>query len=173
MAAILALDLPAIEEACREAAQGQVVAPANINGPRQVVIAGDVAAVERASEGCKAKGAKRAVKLPVSAPFHCALMRPAQERLARDLEGVAFRDPSVPLVNNVDARVVTRAAECREGLVRQVSAPVLWWQCVEQLSSQGVASFVELGPGSVLTVEDAASLEATVLALQGAVRSES
>lgn len=187
MAAILALDLPSVEEACREAGQGQVVAPANINGPGQVVIAGDAAAVERASERCKAKGAKRAVKLPVSAPFHCALMRPAQERLARDLERVAFRDPSVPLVNNVEARVVTRAAECRDGLVRQVSAPVLWQQCVERLSSQGVTGFVELGPGSVLTglvrkiakdaralnVEDAASLEATVAALQGAVRSES
>ena len=106
MAAILGLDLPAIEAACREAAQGQVVSPANINSPGQVVIAGHKEAVERASALAKAAGAKRAVPLPVSAPFHCALMAPAQERLARDLASVAFHDPAVPLVNNVDALVI-------------------------------------------------------------------
>jgi [acyl-carrier-protein] S-malonyltransferase len=181
MAAVLALALPAVEEACREAAQGQVVSPANINGPGQVVIAGDAAAVARAGELCKAKGARRVVPLPVSAPFHCALMRPAQERLARDLDQVAFCDARVPLVNNVEARVVSGAAECRDGLVRQVSAPVLWSQCVERLAGEGAVDFVELGPGSVLcglirkiavdarvlNVEDVASLDATAAALRG------
>ena len=109
MAAILALDLAAIEQACREAAQGQVVSPANINSPGQVVIAGHAAAVDRASELCKKAGAKRAIRLPVSAPFHCALMMPAQERLARDLAALSFAAPAVPLVNNVDATVVRAA----------------------------------------------------------------
>ncbi len=104
MAAILGLELAAIEAACREAAEGEVVAPANFNSPGQVVIAGHAAAVARASEQCKAAGAKRAVPLPVSAPFHCALMQPAQDRLAPELEALAFRDPEPPLVNNVDAR---------------------------------------------------------------------
>ncbi len=105
MAAILGLELPAVEGACREAAEGEVVSPANLNSPGQVVIAGHAAAVDRAIELCKAAGAKRALRLPVSAPFHCALMKPAQERLAADLAALAFRDPDVPLVNNVDARV--------------------------------------------------------------------
>jgi malonyl CoA-acyl carrier protein transacylase len=109
MAAILALDLGAIEQACREAAQGQVVSPANINSPGQVVIAGHAEAVDRASELCKKAGAKRAIRLPVSAPFHCALMMPAQERLARDLAGLSFNAPAVPLVNNVDAAEVRTA----------------------------------------------------------------
>jgi [acyl-carrier-protein] S-malonyltransferase len=150
MAAVLALDLPAVERACREAAGDEVVSPANVNSPGQVVIAGHAAAVERASERCKAAGAKRVVRLPVSAPFHCALMEPAREQLEPDLRAVAFRDPEVPLVNNVDARVVRTAAECREGLLRQVSAPVLWQQSVERLVELGVTTFVELGPGSVL-----------------------
>ena len=180
MAAILALDLAAIEQACREAAQGQVVSPANINSPGQVVIAGHVPAVDRASELCKKAGAKRALRLPVSAPFHCALMKPAQERLARDLEGVAFSAPSVPLVNNVDATVVRSAAACRDGLVRQVSGTVRWQESVERLVREGVDTFVEVGPGTVLaglvkkidkgvrvlSVEDSASLEATAAALQ-------
>ena len=179
MAAILALDLPAIEAACADAAQGEVVAPANINCPGQVVIAGHAAAVDRAIEGCKARGAKRGLKLPVSAPFHCALMKPAQGRLAADLEGLAFRDPEVPLVNNVDARVVTTGPACREGLVRQVSGAVRWQQSVETLVSLGVSTFVEIGPGAVLAglikktsrdarvlhVDDPASLEKTVAAL--------
>jgi [acyl-carrier-protein] S-malonyltransferase len=150
MAAILGLDLAAIEKACAEAAAGEVVAPANINSPGQVVIAGHAAAVERASALCKAAGAKRAVPLPVSAPFHCALMRPAQDRLEKDLSAIVFLDPDPPLVNNVDARPVRSAAECREGLVRQVSAPVRWQESVEQLLKAGVSTFVEVGPGSVL-----------------------
>jgi [acyl-carrier-protein] S-malonyltransferase len=151
MAAILGLDLAAIESACAEAAQGQVVAPANINCPGQVVIAGHKEAVARAIEACKARGNKRAIPLPVSAPFHCALMLPAQERLAADLATLALRDPAVPLVNNVDARVVRSAGECREGLVRQVSGAVRWQQSVELLQQQGVTRYVEVGPGTVLT----------------------
>jgi len=151
MAAILALDLAAIEQACREAAQGQVVSPANINSPGQVVIAGHAAAVDRASELCKKAGAKRAIRLPVSAPFHCALMKPAQERLARDLEGITFSAPSVPLVNNVDAVVVRAAEACRDGLVRQVSGTVRWQESVERLVREGVDTFVEVGPGDMLS----------------------
>ena len=180
MAAILGLDLEAIERACREAAQGQVVSPANINSPGQVVIAGNAAAVDRASELCKQAGAKRAIRLPVSAPFHCALMMPAQERLARDLARLTFADPAVPVVDNVDARVARTGAECRDALVRQVSAPVRWQESVELLGREGVDTFVEVGPGTVLSglvkkivrgarvlnVEDPASLEATAAALQ-------
>jgi [acyl-carrier-protein] S-malonyltransferase len=150
MAAILGLDLAAIEGACAEAAQGQVVAPANINCPGQVVIAGHKEAVGRAIEACKARGLKRAIPLPVSAPFHCALMLPAQERLAADLAGLSFGDPAMPLVNNVDARVVRSGEECRQGLVRQVSGAVRWQQSVELLRAQGVDRFVEVGPGAVL-----------------------
>jgi [acyl-carrier-protein] S-malonyltransferase len=150
MAAILGLELAAIESACAEAAQGQVVSPANINCPGQVVIAGHKEAVARVIEACKARG-KRAIPLPVSAPFHCALMLPAQERLAADLASLPFRDPSVPLVNNVDAKVARTADECRQGLVRQVSAAVRWQQSVELLRQQGVTTFVEVGPGTVLT----------------------
>jgi [acyl-carrier-protein] S-malonyltransferase len=180
MAAILALDLPAVEEACRASAQGQVVAPANINAPGQVVIAGHAAAVERAMWACKSAGAKRAVRLAVSAPFHCALMMPAQERLAADLARLAFRDPRVPLVNNVEARALRTAAECRDGLVRQVSAPVRWHDCMETLVREGVDTFVEVGAGTVLTgllkkvapqarlfnVGDPESLENTVAAVR-------
>ncbi len=180
MAAILALDLPAIEQACREAAQGQVVSPANINSPGQVVIAGHAPAVDRASELSRKAGAKRAIRLPVSAPFHCALMMPAQERLARDLAALPFVEPTVPLVNNVDAAVVRAAAACRDGLVRQVSGTVRWQQGVERLVAEGVDTVVEVGPGTVLSglakkidrglrvlnAEDPASLEATAAALQ-------
>jgi [acyl-carrier-protein] S-malonyltransferase len=151
MAAILALDLPAVEEACRASAEGQIVAPANINGPGQVVIAGHTAAVERAMWACKSAGAKRAVRLAVSAPFHCALMRPAQERLAADLAQVTFRELGVPLVNNVEARPVRAATEARLGLVRQVSSPVRWQECAETLVRQGVDTFVEVGAGTVLS----------------------
>lgn len=179
MAAILGLDLPAIEAACLEAAQGQVVSPANINSPGQVVIAGHKNAVDRASALARAAGAKRAVPLPVSAPFHCALMAPVQDQLARDLASVAFRDPVIPLVNNVDALVIRSADDCREGLVRQVSAPVRWLQVVETLVREGVDTVIEVGPGTVLSglvkkvdkglrvlnVEDPASLEAAVTAL--------
>jgi [acyl-carrier-protein] S-malonyltransferase len=181
MAAILMLDLLAIEAACVEAAEGQVVVPANINSPGQVVIAGHTAAVERAMEKCKARGAKRAVRLPVSAPFHSPLMRPAQERLAADLQRLEMGAPAVPLVNNVDARPVRTAEEVRDGLVRQVSAPVRWEESVRELVGQGVDTFVEVGPGQVLSglvkkiqkgarvlsVEDPSSLDAAVAALGG------
>jgi [acyl-carrier-protein] S-malonyltransferase len=179
MAAILGLDLPAIEEACREAAEGEVVSPANVNSPGQVVIAGHAAAVDRASDRCRAKGAKRTVKLPVSAPFHCSLMQPAQDRLLGELQAVAFHDPAVPLVNNVDARVVRDAEACRDGLVRQVSGAVRWQESVERLAREGVTTFVEVGPGTVLSglvrkiargtrvlgVDTPESLEAAVAAL--------
>jgi [acyl-carrier-protein] S-malonyltransferase len=180
MAAILGLDLATIEAACREAAQGEVVSPANVNSPGQVVIAGHKGAVERASALCKAKGAKRAVPLPVSAPFHCALMQPAQERLAPELAALAFSDPVPPLVNNVDAEVIRDGAACRAGLVRQVSGSVRWQESVERLVREGVTSFVEVGPGSVLSglvrkiakgarilnVDAPDSLEATLAALR-------
>jgi [acyl-carrier-protein] S-malonyltransferase len=179
MAAILGLDLPAIEDACREAAAGEVVSPANVNSAGQVVIAGHAAAVDRASELCKARGAKRAVRLPVSAPFHCALMKPAQDRLAPDLAALAFRDPEVPLVSNVDARIVREGDACRDGLVRQVSGAVRWQESVELLAREGVDVFVEVGPGTVLSglvrkiakgarvlnVDSPESLEAAVAAL--------
>lgn len=151
MAAVLGLELALVEAACREAAHGEVVAPANVNSPGQVVIAGHAAAVERAGEACKAKGAKRIVPLPVSAPFHCSLMQPAQDRLAPELAAVKFADPAPPLVNNVDAEVVRDAAACRAGLVRQVSGTVRWQQVVERLTQEGVTTFVEVGPGSVLS----------------------
>jgi len=150
MAAILGLDLPVIEKACAEAARDEVVAPANINAPGQVVIAGHTAAVDRASELCKERGAKRAMRLAVSAPFHCALMMPAQERLAKDLAALPLRDPGMPLVRNVDAKVVRDAEGSRDGLVRQVSGSVLWMQSVERLVAEGVQTFVEVGPGHVL-----------------------
>jgi [acyl-carrier-protein] S-malonyltransferase len=179
MAAILGLDLPAIEDACREAAAGEVVSPANVNSAGQVVIAGHAAAVDRASELCRARGAKRAVRLPVSAPFHCALMKPAQDRLAPDLAALAFRDPEVPLVSNVDARIVREGDACRDGLVRQVSGAVRWQESVELLAREGVDVFVEVGPGTVLSglvrkiakgarvlnVDSPESLEAAVAAL--------
>ena len=130
--------------------RGEVVSPANINSPGQVVIAGHAAAVERASDLCRTRGARRAVKLPVSAPFHCALMKPAKDRLAPELAAVAFRDHEVPVVNNVDARVVRRGEECRDGLVRQVSGAVRWQESVERLAREGVSTFVEVGPGTVL-----------------------
>jgi [acyl-carrier-protein] S-malonyltransferase len=150
MAAVLGLDVPQVEQACREAAGDEIVSPANMNSPGQVVIAGHAGAVDRALGLCLAAGAKRALRLPVSAPFHCALMRPAQERLAAHLAGVAFAEPRVPLVNNVDARVVRSGVECREGLVRQVSSPVRWEECVKVLAAQGVSTFVEIGAGRVL-----------------------
>jgi len=179
MAAILALELPAIARACQEAEQGQVVAPANVNSPGQVVIAGHATAVDRASELCKKAGARKAMRLAVSAPFHCALMMPAQERLARDLERLPFRDATVPLVNNVDARPVRDGAECRDGLVRQVSSTVRWQEVVERLAGEGVDTVIEVGPGTVLSglvkkidkglrvlhVEDPGSLQTTLTAL--------
>jgi [acyl-carrier-protein] S-malonyltransferase len=182
MAAILNLDPEAVLRACAEAAQGEVVSPANLNSPGQVVIAGHAGAVARAMEACKAAGAKRVLPLPVSAPFHCALMQPAQERMAADLAALPFQELAVTLVSNVDARPVRAAADVRDGLVRQVSGAVRWQASVELLVREGVSTFVEIGPGTVLSglvkkihrdarvlnVEDPRSLEEAAAALQGA-----
>lgn len=151
MAAILGLDLDAVERACAEAADGEVVSPANINAPGQIVIAGTRAAVERAGVSAKREGAKRVIPLPVSAPFHCALMQPAQERLAPDLRALAVADPTVPVVANVDAEPKRDAAAAIDALIQQVSAPVRWVDVVRRLASEGVRGYVEVGPGTVLT----------------------
>jgi [acyl-carrier-protein] S-malonyltransferase len=200
MAAILGLPAASINELCAQAAdeltapvsaqsgspiaQAQspnsaVVAPANLNSPDQTVISGDAAAVERAAELCKEAGAKRTVMLAVSAPFHCALMQPAQDRLMIELEGVAFHDPAFPIACNVDARLVTRDADSRDCLVRQVTGAVRWVECIHLLAAQGATHFIEVGPGKVLNgllrqidrgltalnIEDSASLEKTVARL--------
>jgi [acyl-carrier-protein] S-malonyltransferase len=151
MAAILGLAADLVARACSEAADGEVVAPANLNAPGQVVIAGATAAVARAGERAKALGAKRVVLLPVSAPFHCALMQPAQERLAPELRALAVKPPSVPVVANVDAAPKRDGASAIEALVRQVSAPVRWEDVVRTLASAGVRAYVEVGPGTVLS----------------------
>jgi [acyl-carrier-protein] S-malonyltransferase len=151
MAAILGLDAAAVLRACEEAAQGEVVSPANVNGAGQVVIAGAAAAVQRASERARALGAKRAIPLPVSAPFHCALMKPAQDRLAPELRALAVTDPRVPIVANVDAEPKRDARAAIEALVQQVSSPVRWEDVVRRLASEGVTNYVEVGPGTVLS----------------------
>ena len=150
MAAILGLDAEGVARACAEAADGQVVSPANLNAPGQIVIAGHAAAVARAGERAKALGAKRAIALAVSAPFHCALMKPAEDRLAPELRALASHDPSFPVVANVDATPKTTATDAIEALVRQVSSPVRWEDVVRRLIADGARTFVELGPGSVL-----------------------
>ena len=151
MAAILGADLEAVDAACAEAGQGEVCSAANINSPNQIVIAGAAAAIDRAIEIVKARGAKRAVKLNVSAPFHCAMMMPAQDRLALDLNDLEFKDLAPPLVTNVGATPINKGAEARDGLVRQVSQPVRWLQSVEFLATHGVQTFIEIGPGKVLS----------------------
>jgi [acyl-carrier-protein] S-malonyltransferase len=151
MSAILGLDAAKVAQACEEAAQGEVVSPANLNGAGQVVIAGAKDAVARAGERAKALGAKRVVPLPVSAPFHCALMKPAEERLAPELRALAVRDPQVPVVANVDAEPKRSAAAAIEALVAQVSSPVRWEDVVRRLASEGVTTYVEVGPGTVLS----------------------
>ena len=151
MAAILGLDLATVEAGCAEAANGQVCSPANINSPSQIVIAGDKSAVERACEILTEKGAKRAILLNVSAPFHCALMMPAQVRLASDLDELSFTNATMPVVHNVDAIASSDAAVVGDKLTRQVSSPVKWLQSVEGLIDAGVDSFVEIGPGKVLS----------------------
>jgi len=151
MAAILGLDEVAVRQACEEGAEGDVVSPANINGAGQIVIAGTAAAVQRTSVRAKALGARRTVSLPVSAPFHCALMKPAEERLAPDLRALAVARPKIPVVANVDAEIKREAEEAIEALVRQVSAPVRWAEVVQRLASEGVTTYVEVGPGSVLS----------------------
>ena len=179
MAAVLGADVNVVRAACEEAAAGQVCSPANINSPGQIVIAGDTAAVDRAIVLVKERGAKRAIKLNVSAPFHCALMKPAEERLAVDLQKISFKDLAISVVTNVDALPVKRGDEARSALVRQVSQPVRWLDSVEFLIAEGVQSLVEIGPGKVLSglarqidrsmrcvnVEDEASLRAAREAL--------
>ena len=206
MAAILGLTEPQVNDACAAAADElsappptdttpsesdtpriqaarAIVSPANLNSPGQIVISGSVAAVDRAMELCKQAGAKKTILLKVSAPFHCALMQPAQDELASVLEGIVFNDPAFPVVCNVDARLVTRRSDVRDCLIRQVTGPVRWVECVELLVQQGVTHFIEIGPGKVLTgltrqilgrgvespishnVEDKASLESTLAAL--------
>ena len=173
MAAILALPLDKIREICSTEAKGEVCQPANINSPGQVVISGNTAAVQRAADACKAAGAKRAIMLPVSAPFHCALMQPAQDRLAADLQSLRFHDPQLPVVANIDAQPKRAAADAREALIRQVTGAVRWEDCIRTLIGTGVENFIEVGPGKVLcglmrqidratsclNVEDEASLQ--------------
>lgn len=173
MAAILGLAVEAVQQACDEAAQDQVVQPANINSPEQVVISGHKEAVERAAALVKKKGAKRAVMLPVSAPFHCPLMQPAQDRLAENLRTLTFNTPNFPILCNVDAVQVTTAEASRDTLIRQVTGAVQWEKCMRALIAAGVDCFVEVGPGKVLcglmrqidrsklslNIEDSASLD--------------
>jgi [acyl-carrier-protein] S-malonyltransferase len=151
MAAILGIEAEQVAEACQAAAQGQICAPANFNSPTQVVIAGDAAAVNRAIEECKTRGARRAILLKVSAPFHCALMRPAQEQLEPLLNDTAFQPLRFPLVNNVDAVLTADGAQARAALVRQISSAVRWSESVLCLFAQGVTTFIEVGPGKVLS----------------------
>jgi [acyl-carrier-protein] S-malonyltransferase len=151
MAALLKLPDGKLDEVLQKAAQGEIVSAANLNSPDQVVIAGHTGAVQRAVELAKAAGARRAVLLPVSAPFHCALMRPAQEQLSSDLDTTEFRDLLVPLINNWQARPIQSGNEARRGLFEQVPNPVLWSDSIRYLASQGVTRFIEVGAGSVLT----------------------
>jgi len=179
MAALLGVDLPTAEQVCGEAAQGEVVGVANINAPGQIVIAGHRTAVERAVQAAAERGGKKSVLLPVSAPFHSALMKPAADRLAAELERVAVSAPKFPIVRNVDAGVTTSAEDVKPFLVRQVASPVRWTECVERLSREGAGAFLEVGPGRVLTgllkrtlegvrglpVEDPASLDKALATL--------
>jgi [acyl-carrier-protein] S-malonyltransferase len=151
MAAILGLDLETIEKGCSEAANGQVCSPANINSPSQIVIAGNTEAIDRACEILKEMGAKRAIKLNVSAPFHCALMMPAQEKLAQDLQSISYGEFQFPIVQNIDAETNNDSAKVCDALTKQVSNPVRWLQSVENLAKLGVNTFVEVGAGKVLS----------------------
>ena len=151
MAAILGLDLEKVAAVCADAAQGEVCEPANINSSEQIVISGHAAAVERAAKLASERGAKRAVMLSVSAPFHCSLMKPAQDRLAADLSALHLQKPSVPVVCNVDAALIEDAAAAQDALVRQVTGSVKWDQSVKLLIAKGIQTFVEVGPGKVLS----------------------
>ena len=157
----MGLPLDAVEAVAREAAQGQVVEVANVNSAQQIVIAGHRPAVERAVALATARGGRKSVLLPVSAPFHCALMAPAAERLAGELARIAVSDPTIPVVRNVDAGVTRAAKDVVPFLLRQVASPVRWTECVQRLAAEGATAFVEVGPGRVLTaltrriVEDA------------------
>jgi len=150
MAAILGLELDLVDQACRDACGGEVVSAANMNGPGQVVIAGTAAAVTRASDKAKALGARRAIPLQVSAPFHCALMKPAEERLTPELRAVAARDPRIPVVANVDAEPKVTASAAIDALIRQIASPVRWEDVMRRMVADGATAFVEVGPGSVL-----------------------
>jgi [acyl-carrier-protein] S-malonyltransferase len=150
MAAILGMDLEKVSGVCNDAAQGEVCEPANINSAEQIVISGHKPAVERAAKLASERGAKRAVLLQVSAPFHCSLMKPAQDRLAADLAALAFQKPAVPVVCNVDAEFIIDGEHGRDALVRQVTGAVKWEQSIRDLIGQGVQTFVEVGPGKVL-----------------------
>ena len=196
MAAILGLPAPLIGEICSQVSdqltplpttpeardfspKTAVVSPANLNSPDQTVISGAAAAVQLAADRCKAAGAKRTVMLQVSAPFHCTLMQPAQDALASDLKSIVFNDPIVPIAANVDARLITRGPDSRDCLIRQVTGPVRWVECIQLLIAQGATHFIEVGPGKVLSglmrqidrnqktlnVEDTASLDKTLSAL--------
>jgi [acyl-carrier-protein] S-malonyltransferase len=183
VAAILGLEDASLDEACREAAQGEVVAPANFNAPGQIVIAGHTAAVQRAIEGAKKRGAKRAVLLPVSVPVHTSLMRGAADRLAGKLRTVEMRKPQIPFISAVDAVAHQEPADLHELLVRQLPSPVRWWDTVRALSATGISQLIECGPGKVLTglnrriekragleflaLEDPASVEAALTAVKG------
>ena len=196
MAAILGLSAALISEICSQVsdeltplpntAEAQsfspktaVVSPANLNSPDQTVISGAAGAVQLAADRCKEAGAKRTVMLQVSAPFHCALMQPAQDALAKDLESIVFNDPVVPIAANVDARLIARGPDSRDCLIRQVTGPVRWVECIQLLIAQGATHFIEVGPGKVLSglmrqsdrnqkalnVEDSGSLEKTLASL--------
>ncbi len=182
MAAVLALPIETLQQICEEAAQGEVCCAANLNSPDQTVISGSKAAVERAAELAKQRGAKRAIMLPVSAPFHCALMQPAQDRLAADLSALTFHTPEVPILGNVDATPVTTADQARDALLRQVTGAVQWDKSMRAFLALGVETFLEIGPGKVLcglmrqidrsrtclNVEDEASLQKTLNHLEPA-----
>lgn len=183
MSAILGLDAGRIGELCQQASDEHncVVAPANMNAPEQTVISGEASAVTRAGELCKEAGAKRVVPLPVSAPFHCKMMEPAAERLSAELERLLINDPTIPVASNVDARMISRRADVRDCLIRQVTGAVRWVECVELLKASGATTFIEVGPGKVLSglmrqidraqkmlnVEDGDSLQKTLAALNG------
>ena len=151
MAAILGADEATVARACAEAADGDVVSPANLNAPGQVVIAGSAAAVQRACERAKALGARRAIPLAVSAPFHCALMQPAERQLAPLLHALHLGAPRCPVVANVDAEPKLGGSEAIDALIRQVSSPVLWERSLRRLAEEGVTTYVEVGPGTVLS----------------------
>jgi len=182
MAAILNLDDESVRAACAEAAQGEVVQAVNFNGPGQVVIAGSKNAVARAMENCKARGAKRALPLPVSAPFHSSLMQPAAEALKAYLAGVDVRAPEVPVINNVDVGIETTPAAIKDALVRQAASPVRWVEIINRMAGMGVTHVVECGPGKVLAgltkringnlqglaLADRASLELALAAVRSA-----
>jgi len=182
MAAIMGISPAVVQDACKRAAEGEICTPANLNSPEQTVISGHASAVKRAVEIASQLGAKRSMMLAVSAPFHSALMMPAQEKLEKDLRATAFADLQVPLVTNVDADTIRKGDEAREALIRQVTMPVRWQESMRLLLDEGVNTFVEVGPGRVLTglmrqiersvaslnVEDEKSLQGTVEKIAGA-----